>query len=277
MFDTHALARATAHRPWPLQDAPWVMSQSWRTQLFAHWPVQPQVVRALVPAELDVDVFHGNAWLGVTPFRLAELRVGPLPQLPIASDFPELNVRTYVTHRGKPGVYFFSLDAASHLAVLGARFTFGLPYYHARMILEIGQDGWARFESHRLENPPADFIVRYQARGAPFNAIPGSFAYFVAERYALYTVPKEGRVMRGDIHHLPWRLQEAVCEIARNTMPHISELPGLPPPAMHYSTRQDALIWAPILAEDVTESSMIGTPSTIRKARRPLSPLRQPG
>src|SRR5918998_2507341 len=111
----------TAHRPWPLPDGPWLMAQTWGDLLFAHWPVPVEALRPLVPRPLPVDTFDGTAWLGVTPFEVSGLRLRGTVPAPRLSRFAELNVRTYTSHGGKPGIWFFSLDAASAVAVAAAR------------------------------------------------------------------------------------------------------------------------------------------------------------
>ncbi len=119
---------ATQPRPYPPPRRPWVMKQAWHDLLFAHWPFEASAVRPLLPASLPLDTFEGRAWIGVVPFRVGGLRVRALPALPFVSAFPELNVRTYVTLDGQPGVFFFSLDAGSRLAVEAARLAYHLPY-----------------------------------------------------------------------------------------------------------------------------------------------------
>src|SRR5436190_9214466 len=121
------------HRPWPVPHGPWIMFQSWCDLLFAHWAFPVERIRPLVPAELELDTFDLQAWLAVTPFTVRNLHMRGLPAIPGLRDFPELNVRTYVTLGGKPGIYFFSLDAANAAAVLGARLSYLLPYFPARM------------------------------------------------------------------------------------------------------------------------------------------------
>ena len=103
------------------------MTQSWHDLLFAHWPLDPDVLRVRLPPSLPLDVFDGRAWIGVIPFHMTNVGPRGAPSLPGLSAFAELNVRTYVTLDDKPGVYFFSLDAASTLAVIGARAMFRLP------------------------------------------------------------------------------------------------------------------------------------------------------
>src|SRR6478736_184531 len=115
-----AILRQTAHRPWSLPDGPWTMTQTWHDLLFAHWRIRLDVMRPLVPRELEIDTFDGSAWIGVVPFRMSAVRMRGLPPVPGASAFPELNVRTYVRYGGRAGVWFFSLDAESALAVFAA-------------------------------------------------------------------------------------------------------------------------------------------------------------
>src|SRR5215213_8448293 len=123
----------TEHRPYPLPDGSWVLRMRWRDLLFMHWRVPEEVLRPLIPQALRLDSCDGSAWLGVVPFRMESVRPRFLPAVPWLSGFPELNLRTYVTHENKPGLWFFSLDAYNPVAVRLARATFGLPYFDAKM------------------------------------------------------------------------------------------------------------------------------------------------
>src|SRR5919108_547937 len=159
------------HRPWPLPSRRWLMGQTWERLLFAHWRLPHERVQALVPA-LPVDRFDGSAWIGVTPFVVKGLRITGTPPPPVVSSFPELNVRTYVTIDGKPGIYFFSLDAASGLAVAAARRFYRLPYFRARMRADDDGGGWLRYESRRVSGPPAELRCRYRGLGGPRPPAP---------------------------------------------------------------------------------------------------------
>lgn len=233
-----------AHRPWPLPRTPWVMYQSWRQLLFAHWPVPADELRALVPPELTLEEFDGTAWIAVTPFVLRGLKVRGLPPFPGATDFPEMNLRTYVRYRDIPGIYFFSLDAASRLAVRGARTIYRLPYKHAYMSARCA-DGGIEYRSRR-PNGQALLKARYRPTGPAVHPEPGTLEHFLTERYALYVVLRNHTVIRGDIHHPPWDLQPAEADIIENTVADAAGI-HLPdrPPLLHFSSRQDTLIWPP--------------------------------
>ena len=211
-----AILRETAHRPWPLPARSWNMVQIWRDLLFAHWKVAAEKIRRLVPAPLELDTFDGSAWLTVTPFHMS-LRFRGLPILPGMACIPELNCRTYVTVGGKPGIFFFSLDAASRFAVWGARAFYHLPYFPAGMRAERRTDTIA-YSSIRIRGGAAVFRGSYSPTSPPRNAQPGSVEHFLVERYCLYAV-WQGAVYRGEIHHLPWPLQDASAQIEENTVP----------------------------------------------------------
>ena len=218
------------------------MGQTWKDLLFAHWPVPPETMRRLVPPGLSLDIFDGRAWIGVTPFEVTGLRLVATPPLPRLSTFLELNVRTYVAAGGKPGILFFSLDAASALAVAAARRSYRLPYFRARMSAErVGR--LIAYTSERVASAAGQFAFRgrYGPTGDVFRADRESLEYFLAERYCLYTVDG-GRLWRGEIHHPPWPLQPAEAEIDVNTMaPPPIETRG--EPLLHFAQRQDVVIW----------------------------------
>ncbi len=224
-----------------------MMEQSWHDLLFAHWSYPVDAIRAAVPSQLPIDTFEGKAWVGVVPFVLRGLRVRGLPAVPGASTFPELNVRTYVTIDGRPGVYFFSLDAGNQLAVMAARTAFHLNYFNALMSVTRGPQGIS-YLSRRTDKrgQPADFSARYRADGRGLRAEPGSLEYFLAERYCLYAVSRSARVYRTDIHHRPWLLQPAEAELDANAL---LQADGIPVPAgkplLHFSAVQEMIGWLP--------------------------------
>jgi len=236
------------HRPWPPPDGPWLLGQTLEDLLFAHWRAPADALRALLPRGLELDLYDGEAWVGVVPFRLTSLRARGLPPLPFASSFLGLNTRTFVTARGKAGIWFFSLDATSRLAVLAARYGFKLPYYLAEGRAE-RLDGWVSFEVRRRDSrgAPAAFRARYRPTGRELEPEHGSLAHFLTERYSLYTVAPDGRLLRAEIHHPPWSLQEAEAEIEENTMPPLDIELVDGEPLVHFSARQDIVLW---LADD---------------------------
>src|SRR5437764_14098290 len=130
-MNPRAILQHKAHRTAPMPTGPWIMTQTWHELLFAHWPIAPEKIRPLIPSVFTLDTFEGEAWVGVVPFRMSNVRPRWVPPMPGLSAFPELNVRTYVTIHGIPGVYFFSLDAGNPIAVAAARTVFHLPYFKA--------------------------------------------------------------------------------------------------------------------------------------------------
>lgn len=237
-----AVTEQAEHRPWPLRERAWVMAQTWEDLLFVHWPVDPDQVRPQVPDGLELDVRAGKAWLGVTPFRLTGLRLRGAVPLPYLSTFLEINVRTYVTRNGKPGIWFHSLDATSRVAVEVARRAYRLPYHLMRATYE-ERGLYLRWHSSRIGAPrPYVFEAAYRAVGAPSPAEPGSLEAFLTERYCLYAAHR-GELYRAEIHHPPWPLQVAELELDLTTM--TPDGIDLPPdaPLVHFSARQDVVLW----------------------------------
>jgi uncharacterized protein YqjF (DUF2071 family) len=165
--------------------------------------------------------------------------------LPGAWRFPELNVRTYASFGGKPGIYFLSLDAANALAVAAARRSYRLPYFRADMRLRRHQDA-LHYVSERVsgDGEPAAFEATYRPLGPSQLAPRGSLEHFLTERYCLYTIDEQRTVLRGEIQHPPWRLQLARAEIHRNSMtrPWGIELPPTEP-HLRFARLQNVLIW----------------------------------
>ena len=240
------VTRVRGHRPWPMPGRSWVMAQSWVDLLFAHWSIAPEQLASVVPPQLPLDTREGRAWIGITPFAVRNLRLRPTLPVPFLSSFSEINVRTYVRFGGRPGIYFFSLDAGSSAAVAAARWSYRLPYFRARM--SMWREGpWLRFASERTgpeqDVPSAVFGARYRGVGSPAPPAQGSLEHWLTERYCLYTLDARQQVLRGEIHHPPWPLQaaEADLDIDDMTAQIGVELEGQP--MLHFAGRQDVVFW----------------------------------
>lgn len=196
------------------------MRMTWSELLFAHWSVPPERVAALLPRGVTLDTRDGRAWIGVVPFLMSNVTPRCCPPIPGLSRFAELNVRTYVTVDDKPGVWFFSLDAASRLAVRVARATFNLPYMDAKMSVRSDPQGMCTYESRRTHRgaPMAAFDADYGASGEYDRAMPGSLEHWLTSRYCLYSANARGCLFRGEIDHPPWLLASAVYTERTNTM-----------------------------------------------------------
>jgi uncharacterized protein YqjF (DUF2071 family) len=222
----------------------WAISMRWHDLLFMHWPLKPQVLRPLIPPELQFDTFDGQAWIGIVPFHM-NIRQRYAPPLPCLSSFAELNVRTYVSHHGRRGVWFLSLDAANPLAVKMAQWWFHLPYHHARMSVALhGDEVTYRSERSHPRATPATFEARYRPTGKPFLSTAGQLDHWLTERYTLFSADALGHVYRGDIHHAPWQLQTAEADVTASTMLQAAGIEvAQSNPLLHYSRRVDATAW----------------------------------
>jgi hypothetical protein len=228
---------------------PWLIAQIWHDLLFAHWPVDAELLRPRLPAGVELDLYEGQAWLGVVPFRMSGVRARFLPALPGLSAFPELNVRTYAVAGGRPGVFFLSLDAANAVAVAAARHFFHLPYYRAEMGCRPEGDTVIYSCRRTGGEPAAVFHGSYGPKGAVYRARAGDLDHWLTERYCLYTADDHGRALRVDIRHEPWPLQPAWARIETNTMTEASgvRLPSTAP-LLHFARRLEVRATLPYRA-----------------------------
>ncbi len=198
----------------------WVLRMRWHDLLFAHWPIRAEVLEALMPPALKVDRFDGTAWLGLVPFRMSQVGPVGLPTPPILGRFGEVNVRTYVSHGGYRGVWFFSLDAASFLTVVGASTWFHLPYRLAAIESRPAADGSVAYRARRSHpgRPAARLAATYRPTGPVQPAAPGSLDAFLTDRMSLFAADRRGGLYRADIRHEPWPLQPAEAELRTETL-----------------------------------------------------------
>lgn len=252
-----SLLYSVEHRPWMPPNSQWFLSQSWNDLLFIHYAFDPLILRQLVPDALTLDLYDGAAWITVSPLCTSHMRPSGIPPLPGLSFFPQVNLRTYVTLGGKPGLFYLSVDAANLSAVWFARMFFRMQYWHSAIQISgatiharRSEESSIHFRSSRLHGPTSSkgspkFDVVYSPEGEPHWARAGSLDEFLTERYCAYSWNR-GKVYRIEVHHQPWPLQRARVEIRTNSL---ADRFGLMLPAepdlCHFSRSLKMLAWAP--------------------------------
>lgn len=219
-------------------------TQRWRDLFFLHWTVPIEAVRPLIPASLELDPWNGCMHIGVVPLVMEQIRPWWLPRA-AGLDFLELNLRTYVHHRGRPGIWFFSLEASSWLAVRAARATWSLPYYHARMHKE-REGARILYRSERRGSSAASFEAELSVGAHLGPSEVGTLEHFLFERYLLFA-EHGGRILEGTVNHPPYDAHEAEVHSLRHTLTAAAGLPGLgePPSLVHYCAGVDVEVFGP--------------------------------
>ncbi len=221
-----------------------VMEQNWEKILFLHWPVDPALIQARIPPSLEVDLFEDKAWIGITPFKVTGLHLTSLPPIPGLDSFNEINVRTYVHHAGKPGIWFFSLDASKLIPVIAARLFYQVPYYSAEIDF---RDGGTDFSVNitRTTNRDVRFSARWKKGTRLRDPDAESLAFFLVERYCFFAELGSSLMMTRVYHH-PWILDEAIVDSYESNL--ISSLGFSEPlgePLAHFSEGVSTQIWEP--------------------------------
>lgn len=218
-----------AHRPWPVSNQDWLWYQEWRDLIFLHGRVEREWLKGLVPGKLVVEEFNGSPWVSVVAFQMRNIRPRMLPPVGMLSDFSEVNVRTYVSYEGKPGVFFLSIDANKRVSCFVARVISGLPYRYSQFSYEEG-------------NMRSDRLAFSAAIGEPLDT-KTEFDEWITERYCLYGVQRQVSY-RYDIHHLPWPLYKSTIDKTTVLFPHtITTCGSVRVEAMHYSPGLQVLAW----------------------------------
>ncbi len=216
-----------------------LMHQSWHSLTFLHWPIDPADLRRLLPAYLSLDTWEGQAYIGIVPFKMVNIRFARGYPVVGARNFPETNVRTYVIGpNGDPGVWFFSLDAASRTAVAGGRSIYGLPYHFAKMEVEVS----GKQVEYRSKRENAESAIKTAIPLEFMPAEPGTLEFWLAERYLLYSL-RRGFLSSGQVHHSPYPLAATTAELATNTMFGPLGINVDSEPLVHYSPGVDVEVF----------------------------------
>ncbi|HBZ08711.1 MAG TPA: DUF2071 domain-containing protein [Bacillus bacterium] len=230
------------HRPLPLPPNNWIMRQAWRDVLFLHWPVQPEQLRPFIPSELEIDTYDGSAWIGIVAFAMEGIYFRGLSFFSVVTPFSEMNVRTYVKHKGKPGVFFISLDVNDWASLNIAKRWYRLPYHSAD--ISIRPKGSTIYYESIRKNQPVRFEGTCTAKQEEYFPVNGTLDHFLTEKYCFYTACDKINIFYGDIHHPPWPLQRADFQIQRNTLFSPLNLDfSDETPIVHFSKGVDSLMW----------------------------------
>lgn len=226
---------------------PWVLFMTWRNLMFASWRIPVETLRPHVPPELEIDTFDGTAWITLVPMAVTDMHWRGIEPIPGMEAFRELNLRTYVKGKDRPGVYFLSIDCPAAFSDWIARHFFGVPYYEAQIATYTDATSF-HFASERTQKgqPPASLFTTFRPLGDGAAPAPGSLEAFLVERYSLYFVGKS-EVWRGDIHHDEWLLQHAEADLEVNTVSSAAGIVlGPKPDHAAFVVRTDTLIYPPV-------------------------------
>nr|WP_229925026.1 DUF2071 domain-containing protein [Streptomyces sulfonofaciens] len=202
----------------------------WLTQTFVHWPFPPDLVQALLPEALAVDVYEGAAWVGFTPFLMADMRPAGTPAaLPALPTFAETNLRTYVRHRnGQDGLWFLSIEVACPL--LTAARVIGAPYSPGRLGVSAHGDTVSYAGARRGGTPSYRLVVR---PGEPM--VPTDRDVWLTSRWRAFT-RSLGTLWKTPTEHEPWPLARAAVDVLEETLTTAAGLPRpVDEPVVHFS------------------------------------------
>lgn len=240
MVSTRKILAETSHRQYPIPDKPWKYYQEWHDVRMMHWKVPVTLVEALLPEGLVLDTYEGGAWVSLFAFRVKKLRPRFLPPIPFLSSFNEINFRTYVIRDGRPGIYFFSVEADRLVPLMMARGLTGIPYVGSKM--ESGSNWFlSRNRRHGYH-----INISYKVNGVVKTEM---LDYWLTERHCLYQ--QEGtRLYRFDIHHRQWKLYQVA--LAVHSLDYRAGGIALAgdPSVKHYSKKIGVIIWGKTLVAD---------------------------
>jgi len=256
------LSELNPARPWPLPQAPWIMSQQWRNLTFVHYAIDPKMLHPFIPKGLELDTYHDQAWISIVVLQVHHLRLRFMPPIPGVLHFNQMNIRTYVrSSEGKPGVYFLRIGATSRFAVFGASTFMYMPFVHADLRMDS-----LPMDKSKSNQPPAQHIncslpdhtklrMSVMPDSSPFPASSNPLTQWLTERYcqycdSLHPIPlrakgtENSELLITDIQHAAWTLQTVTVSVGENTLlqPFGITLPSSPHLATHTKKLQ-AYIW----------------------------------
>jgi len=239
MKNIRNILRETSNRPFPIPEKNWKYYQEWHNVIFAHWKVNENSLKKLVPAGLNLELFNGEAWISLVAFTLKKLRLHYLPSFPDFSHFHEINMRTYVVRNNKPGIYFLSLEAQKTFSALLARLMIGLNYYKS--------DISHRPDFHEAENRKHLFYLKSRYNKGTDISAKTDLDRWLTDRFTLYH-ELSGEIFSRDIHHRDWPLKTLNIETFEINYRFMELLISKGADLYHYSDGVQVPTWGKVKA-----------------------------
>lgn len=214
--------------------------QRWESLTFLHWPIEPSEIAHLIPPPLELDVFEGAAWIGITPFSMSYVGT-PAIRMPLVRSFVEINVRTYVrAPDGRDGIWFFSLECPRIAVIAGLRLL-GLPYVDASAVLN-HNEATIQYASRRRSGGAAFWAAA--SVGGPIPR-PDALTTFLTGRWNAFT-RVTGSLVQVPIEHEPWPLHHANARANAGELLAENDLPAVTgEPLAHFSPAVHVRIGCP--------------------------------
>ena len=209
------------HTSFQMPKRSFALNQEWRHLSFLHWIIDEKYILPYIPEGLELDTFNNDAYISAIPFLMKDIRPRFLPSLNFISTFPEFNLRTYVKHRDKSGVFFLTLDAQSKITCLFAPYAYGLPYRYALGNVKTMHNTYL-WRRKRLSDS-AEIRGYCKPVGKCMTASKGSLEEFLFERYCLFTLINN-KLCIGYVAHKPWVYQKGEAELKINSFTGVYNL-----------------------------------------------------
>jgi uncharacterized protein len=208
-----------------------VTSMIWKDLVFLHWEIDKNILQKKLPSGFTLDLFEGKAYVSIVPLFMKKMEVTFVPFLTRLS-FSQVNVRTYVTVNGEKGVYFLSLDANNHLAVLGGKIGFKSPYFYGKINYDHLQQ--KKVFLHERPITKIKFQASFEPFGDSFYTKPNTLENWLTDRSRFFTYSNV-RIYYGDISHDKWKFQQVNATIQKNNLFLANHLPTPEhAPLLHY-------------------------------------------
>ena len=223
-----------AHRSFAFPKRRWKFYQEWNKVIFLHWQVEQTLIAPFIPHAMELDILNGKSWISLVAFDMNHIGVRSLPKLPHISDFYEINIRTYIFCKGKPSVYFLSMEGSKRSSCNVLKAISKFPYQPSSM-------NRTDF-SYQSNNSMAknSFDITYRLKSEPIAKDEKDL--WLTERYAVFQNYRN-RLIEYDVHHLEWPIQSIDIKELKIDYPKFNHLINNQPDRMHYSEGVKVLTW----------------------------------
>ena len=184
------------------------LSAKWENLILVTYDVEPALLSEYIPQGLEADTINGKAFISLVAFDFLDTKVKGI-KIPFHVNFPEINLRIYVTNKEKRGVVFIREFVPKAIIPLVANLFYNENYKSISMRSSIEKNSKLLI-SHSVKYNSKNYTINIEADNKPFLPPVDSFEHFFKEHSWGFGVTRNNQPLMYRVEHPFWNIYPVI-------------------------------------------------------------------
>ena len=181
------------------------LTATWSNLCLFSYAVDDAPLKPFLPPGLQLDRWKGNAVVSLVAFDFLNAKVKGIPW-PGFRNFPEINLRFYVTDGERRGVVFIREYVPQRFVAWMAKTIYNEPYVAAPMSSEVSVTDLEYRVQHTLTTSDTVQCLQLTASGQPTTPAEDSEAHHFKEHQWGFGTSRKGQLVVYEVRHPHWAI-----------------------------------------------------------------------